>query len=356
MQVPILIEYGIQHLTTARRHQRSRVHEVVEVKLKEASETDAPVAVTWNDTPVDFQKGNWSSYTNEATAHTRWHKGTHWRPILMAELYTPSGSIGPSAEMTAESLLGIAASSKPHCWILGNYYPNEPAAPKKLPVGNPEDRFGVVTQSQRGPTIDQVKEKFENLLLVGNTVYMKCPEPTIVPFVVGSEDGRTQNRFLRIVTNESTINRALATDPDSVYPVSAYDNAMLDKHLFSLPFVTAIDELRRPEIFAWDSIDEDAILHEVADFKVQAFIKSLDNLKLLQTTIAQLESMAAIRRAVSLPKSEERLDSLEKAVRQCLEAWNGQCDLEPLSLLADAISSRDVEVPFASSPKGMNGP
>ncbi|MCV9963572.1 hypothetical protein OIU34_16840 [Pararhizobium sp. BT-229] len=353
MQVPVLIEYGIEHFTPAGRRQKARVHEVVEIELKEASETEAPVAVTWDDAPDEIQAVNWGAYTREKVAHTRWHDGSHWRPILMTEL---DRSDGPSAEMTADALLGITASKNPYHSFLGNYYPHSPAVPKRLPVGDPEERFGTVSHTQRGPTIKLAKEKFEKLLLVGDTVYVKCPEPTIVPFVVVLQEGQVRHRFLRIVTNESVINRAFGTTPDSVHPVSAFDNAMLDKHLFSLPFVTAIDERRRPEIFAWDSIDEDAVLHETADWKVLEFVRALDNVKFSQATILQLESTAAIRRAISLPKGEERLEKLEQALRQCVVAWEGTYDLEQLALLADAISSRNVEVPFAPAAKGMKGP
>ncbi|MCZ7861854.1 hypothetical protein O9X98_10745 [Agrobacterium salinitolerans] len=355
MRVPVLIEYGVEYVTGAGRHQKARVHEVVEIKIAEATETDAPVAVSWNDAPDRVQADIWGYYPVGGEAHTRWFDGAHWRPLLANEVL--KGSDGSSPDLTIDAVLGLAASKNPYHPFLGNWYPHSPAVPKKLPEGEAEDRFGTLTSTQRGAVIKMAKEKFQHLLLVGDTVYVKCPEPKIVPFVVVAPDGETRHRFLRIVTNESTINRAFAANSDDVYPVSAFDEAMTAKHLFSHPFVTAIDARRRPEVFVWDSIDEDSVLHEVADRKVMNFVMTLNDVRLGQTTVDQLESMSAIRMAVSLPKSEERFERLEHALRRCVVAWEGKYDdLESLTLLADAIAGRRLDVPFAPSQTGLPRP
>jgi hypothetical protein len=351
MQVPILIEFGVEYVTGAGRHQKSRVHEVVNIDLTEATETAAPVAVSWNDTPDQSQTSNWGAYPIGGIAHTRWHDGSHWRPLLLAEL---DASTGPSEPMTFDALLDVTGSKNPYHSFLGNRYPHSPPVPKKLPKklpeGEAEDRFGTLTRTQRGATIKLAKEKFERLLLVGDTVYVKCPQPMVVPFVVVAPngEGRHLRRFLRIVTNEAEINRAIAASPDNVHPVSAFDEAMTAKHLFSHPFVTAIDDQRRPEIFVWDSIDEDVFLHTVADQKVAKFISSWKDVRLGDMTSDQLESMAAIQKAIALPKSEERFERLELALRRCVSAWaDSNDDLESLTLFADALSGRQLEVPFA---------
>lgn len=93
MQVPVLIEYGVEYVTGAGRHQKARVHEVVEIEMAEATETDAPVAVSWNDTPDRIQADHWGADPVGGEAHTRWHGGAHWRPLLVTEL---DGSVGGS--------------------------------------------------------------------------------------------------------------------------------------------------------------------------------------------------------------------------------------------------------------------
>jgi hypothetical protein len=352
MEIPVLIEYGLQHITGNGRRHKTRVYEVVHLDVAEAGEADAPVAISWNDIPDAVQTEHWGAYRNDADAHTRWYAGSHWRPLLACELdktYTGSPSVN------AETLRGLAASDSPYHPFLGNHYSHDPAVPKKLPVGDPEERFGTVVGTDRGPVIKAAREKLGRLLIIGDEVYIQCVEPTIVPYC--SEPGSRVPKFLRIVTSEPQINRAFARTPDDVYPVSAFDEALMAKHLFSLPAVMAIDATRRPEIHLWDSVNEDALLHEAADTKVMNFIQSVKELRLGNQTLDQLESYVAVRRAVALPHGEERLERLETALRKCVEAWERSYEYhESLTRLADSISARRLEVPFAPAVPGLPRP
>ncbi|MCS4089624.1 hypothetical protein [Rhizobium sp. BK176] len=352
MEIPVLIEYGLEHITAGGRRQKTRVHEIVDLEVAEASEADAPVAISWNDTPDPSQAAFWGAYQTGADAHTRWHAGSHWRPLLDGEL---DGSPGGSPAVNVEKLCGLASSQNPYHSFLGNHYGHSPAIPKKPPVGEPEDRFGTLISTQRGSVIRAAREGLERLLIVGDEVYVRCAEPTIVP--CQTESGSRIPKFIRIVTSQPQIIRAFARTPDDVYPVSAFDEAMTAKHLFSLPAVTAIDATRRPEIHLWDSVNEDALLHEAADTKVMNFVQSVKELRLGNPTLDQLESYVAVRRAVALPHGEERLEQLEMALRQCVEAWGHSYeDHESLTQLADSIASRRLEVPFAPASSGPPRP
>jgi hypothetical protein len=353
MEIPVLVEYGLQHITGNGRRHKTRVYEVVGLEIMEASEAEAPVAISWNDTPDAVQVENWGAYLVGADAHTRWHAGSHWRPLLTCEMEREWWT--GSEAVSAETLRGLAASKNPYHSFLGNYYSHEPAVPKKLPVGEPEDRFGTVIGTARGSVIKAAMEKLERLLIVGDEVYVKCVEPTIVPFY--AQRASKAHTFLRIVTSEPEINRAFARAPDDVYPVSAFDEAMMAKYLFSLPSVTAIDATRRPEILVWDSVNEDALLHDAADAKVLVFVQSLKDARLGNANLDQLESYAAICRAVALPHGEERLERLELALRACVAAWDRAYEgHESLTQLADSISSRRLEVPFAPTDSGLPRP
>jgi hypothetical protein len=352
MEIPVLIEYGIEHITAGGRRQKTRVHEIVGLEVAEASEREAPVAISWNDTPDASQAAFWGAYQTGADAHTRWHSGSHWRPLLDSDL-DRSAKGGPAVNV--DKLCGLAASQNPYHPVLGNHYAHDPAAPKKPPVGEPEDRFGTLVSTQRGTVIRAARERLERVLIVGDEVYVKCVEPTIVPYL--AQTASKHQKFLRIVTDEAAINRAFARTPDDVYAVSAFDEAMMAKHLFSLPVVTAIDATRRPEIHLWDSVNEDALIHEAADAKVLTFVQSVNDLRLGNTNLDQIESYAAIRRAVALPHGEERLERLEQAIRACVVAWKDKYDdHESLTQLADSISERRLEVPFSPAPTGLPRP
>ncbi|MBY3151147.1 hypothetical protein HFO56_01835 [Rhizobium laguerreae] len=351
MELPVLIEYGLQHITGGARR-NTRVHEVVHLDVAEASEAEAPVAISWNDIPDAVQTQYWGAYQVDADAHTRWHAGLHWRPLLASEL---DRTLTGSSAVDAETLRGLVASKTPYHSLLGNSYPHQPPVPRKLPAGEPEDRFGTVVRTERGSVIKAAMEKLARLLVVGDEVYIRCVEPTIVPYYARTDSWA--HKFLRIVTSEPEINRAFARTPDDVYPVSAFEEAMTAKHLFSPPAVTAVDATRRPEIHLWDSVNEDALLHEAADVKVRNFVTAMKDVRLGETTCDQIESIAAIRRSVALPNNEERLERLELALRRCVEAWADEYhDHESLTQLADAISARRLEVPFSPAISGVPRP
>jgi hypothetical protein len=353
MEIPVLIEYGVQYLNPAGRTQSKRVHEVVEFEVAEASESDAPVAVSWNDIPSDIQAENWGPYLTGVDAHTRWYADSHWRPLLAADFVGVSDA---SLPVTVDGLRNLPSSKTPYHSLLGNLYGSAPTVPRRLTFGNPEYHLGTMIKTQRSEAVKVVQDKLKRLLVVGDDVYIKCAEPKIVPFVV-VQDAVTKHRFVRIVTSEIEITRAVASDPDNVYPVTAFDEAMLSKHLFTLPAVTAIDRLRRPEIHLWDSVDEDTALNEVADVKVRKFVMELSAFRFGEASCEQLESMAEIRRAFALRNGEERFERLEQALRACVVAWEGRYeDIESLTMLADTISSRQLEVPFAPSSPGTSRP
>lgn len=358
MKIPILICYSIQRNLAQRRSVTKPAFEIVEFDISEATRDQAPIAIAWNDKPGSVNQARWGPFPEGGNTHTRWFCGHHWRPLLDAPF---TGQSADCQVVTADYLASLARSKTPYTPCLGNNYLNAPKPPRDLPEECPDEALNSVVGSSRDVAIALCHKALMHMLVVDGEVYERCHEPMLVTHEERHPDtgDLISPTVLRVITDEQDIGRKRFRSPDDVNPVTAFEGVASLKGLFDHPRIIEADAVRRPEIFVWDSINEDAHLNVIADVKLQAFLAHISSCPIGRLSLDALEAVAAIRRAHALPFGEDRFDALERAIGLLPPRWMEDYDgMESLIALAEVIGSRTLEVPvtdFAPGSPPRNG-
>lgn len=348
MRLPVLIQYSVWHAQPGGRMRQKPAFEIVDFDVAAATTDEAPIAVRWNDRPHPEQIEGWDHWNETGDGHTRWFGGCHWKPLLD----TRKSHSGPLPVLDFDTLEALSKSPQPAARFLGNWSFANLNPPRNRPEDCPDEVLRKVVGDTRNDAIKSVKEELSKLLFVDGVAYEACHEPRIVMIqaIVGDPEtnrSAVTTRSMRIVADELVIRMAVADDPDRVVPVTRFEDLHSMNRLFDRYGITEMDEIRRPEIELWASIDEDAHWDKVAMARIGQFLSAHSTVTLGQMNPSQLSSVKDAIDAKSIADRDERLEAFERVLGSLANAWPKYDRVEALQQLALDLGGREINVPIA---------
>lgn len=193
--------------------------ETIDLDIPIVSETDAPVAVVWNNTfPEDLlidqcARDEWGPYDADGPSHTVIYDDSHWLALKLADNeWSPDPSpSGPCVfDDVAHRILETGS-----CPLLDLHGIDRKVRKQIEACQNDAHRlFDEVASSTRAAALRKLQRAAENLIAVENRLYRKCMEPYL--WVMRGVTHR--NRTTASDSYRTAVLRVSTDEKDSVTP------------------------------------------------------------------------------------------------------------------------------------------
>lgn len=366
--VPIEIEINGTRVGKTRRS-TVRAWEYTEIDIPFVMGDDAPVAVSWCDRmPEDFDglvmdSAHWGAVASDGMQHTRFHGGSHWRPVLDVEIHGDDRQ-GTFARADVDDLAMLLDRGGLRGMFHTLYFGSAQKAHLKAAGGDLLSMFDTVEYSSRHLRAKDAAEIADDLLAVNGRLYRRCDEPRIILFQAALRKQHaslhtytsTIGQFLRVVTDDRF---ATEVNAEETYPISQFDTVLAEymKKNKRTPLIASAARSIKPEVSMADLLDPSHAAFRTFEHAASRFIRIYETVGgIADQPNGRLRAFCDIRDAFDSRHEDDALTRFEVAAQAFIETADqpGLAYLDGLIPLlrraVEAIESRDIPVDrFAAS-------
>lgn len=230
-----------------------------------AADADAPVVMYWNaafddrhDSEITYvNREEWGPYPADGHQVVRYHGGEYWRQCSRFDVV---GGDLSSPVLDTAGLEELFTYPERNDLISKGDLPQ--ISRKKQVVADEGELLGIVKHDlllSRARIVEEHLEKLGNqLLIVGDTVFIRCGEPKLVLTNCARVDRYGKGvRLLRIDTDATTTARFEEERPTLVFPVSDFEPALEEaSDGYDRDLARSFNEIRRPTVLRPDLLPD----------------------------------------------------------------------------------------------------
>ena len=345
------------------------VWETTQVEIREISGSDAPVAVSWNDSFPDLLRADqyapteWGQHNADGNAHTVMFEGSHWVALdNSANTFNPAaGPYGPC--LTHEVARGLERDGS--CDLFGLEEDKFDRKARKQIADNPDnghETFDTVKTSSRQRSLKALRVQGASLISVDGRLYQRCREPQLwIMQGTVHQDRTTAGETFQVALVRVDVHgrprsnrRAITPGGRHYFGLGEIDEVLRLASEFHeggryADVADARNETTQPVISHHHAFDEDANrLGRVADLGQQV-VNYMDGRRYRDIPRATVRLLADFEDAIEALGSGEGLALFEEAAARLHENISvadhpQHSAMQFLSPLVEILDSRDISL------------